>query len=66
MRDKLTPKQCEVLAFLAEGYTAKETGQLIGLTPGTVRGMACDIIARLGARNTAHAAAMWARWEATQ
>lgn len=51
----LTPRQLEVLALVAKGYSTKVIGKTLGLSAKTVENYRSAILRRLDARNLAHA-----------
>jgi DNA-binding CsgD family transcriptional regulator len=56
----LTARQAEVLAWIAQGKTNREIGQILGLSPGTVHKHTEHIFTRLGVETrTAAAARAW-------
>lgn len=54
----LTPREREVLALMAQGYTNKEIGTEIHAAEETVKSHARSIYHKLDARNRAHAVAL--------
>lgn len=54
---ELTPRECQVLSWAAQGKTAWETGQILGLTEGTVKFYTRNACKKLGVRSKAHAIA---------
>ncbi len=50
---RLTPREREVLAAMAQGQTAKESGKLLGISPRTVEKLRAGLRAKLGAHNAA-------------
>lgn len=54
----LTPRENEVLYWVAEGYTNKEIGEVLGIATETIKEHVQSILKKLDARNRAHAAAM--------
>jgi DNA-binding CsgD family transcriptional regulator len=54
----LTVKQLEILAAMADGYSYTEIGQRTFIPYDTVRTNATAILAKLRARNKAHAVAI--------
>lgn len=50
---QLTPREREVLNFVGNGFSNKETGRRLGISPRTVEVHRARIIEKLGARNTA-------------
>lgn len=57
---RLTPRQREVLALVAEGLTNKEVGERLGISPRTVQKNLQMIYRRLEVPNRTHAAMVWA------
>jgi DNA-binding NarL/FixJ family response regulator len=53
--DQLTPKQNEILAELAQGYTNKEIAKRLNRSDETVRGHLAEIFKRLGVQNRTQA-----------
>ena len=51
----LSPKELDVLALVALGYSDKEIGKELNIKYGTVRTHMNRIILKLGARNRGHA-----------
>ena len=49
--DRLTPRQREVLRFIAKGYTYKETADALGLSPRTVETHVSDVLRKLQLTN---------------
>jgi DNA-binding CsgD family transcriptional regulator len=64
---KVTPRELEVLALVADGYSTREIAQRLWITDETVRTHVRRLLHRLGARTRAHAVAiayrdgLWAR-----
>ena len=54
----LTPRELEVLALVAEGYSTREIAQALWITDETVRTHVRRLLSRLGARTRAHAVAI--------
>ena len=52
-RNLLTPRESEVLAEIAGGYSNKEAGRRLGISPRTIEVHRARIMAKLGARNAA-------------
>jgi DNA-binding CsgD family transcriptional regulator len=50
----LTRREFQILKFVAQGYSAKEAAQEIGIAPRTVEGHIDTIKLKLRARNRAH------------
>lgn len=55
---KLSPRQREVIAFIAAGHAPKNCRDIIGISYGTFRSHLLVAYAKLGARNDAHAVAI--------
>jgi DNA-binding CsgD family transcriptional regulator len=64
---KVTPRELEVLALIADGYSTREIARRLWITDETVRTHVRRLLNRLGARTRAHAVAiayrddLWAR-----
>jgi DNA-binding CsgD family transcriptional regulator len=64
---KVTPRELEVLALIAEGHSTREIARMLWITDETVRTHVRRLLSRLGARTRAHAVAiayrdgLWAR-----
>ena len=54
----LTPRELEVLTLIAEGHTAAEVAQQLGISPKTVENRKQSIFAKLDVQNQAHAVAV--------
>jgi two-component system NarL family response regulator len=54
----LTPREVEVLSFVARGFGNKEIGSRLGTAPGTVKAHMQSILSKLGARDRTHAVAI--------
>lgn len=52
---RLTPREDEVLQALARGLTTKAIGRELAVSPKTVEAHVARLLAKLGARNRAHA-----------
>jgi DNA-binding CsgD family transcriptional regulator len=52
-RDRLTARECEVLAQVTAGASSKETGRALGISPRTVEVHRARIMRKLGVRNAA-------------
>jgi DNA-binding CsgD family transcriptional regulator len=52
---KVTPRELEVLALIADGYSTREIAQMPWITDETVRTHVRRLLSRLGARTRAHA-----------
>lgn len=59
----LTPRQTEILALVAAGYRNREIGSALGVDEETVKSHIRKTLYRLGARNRAHAVALWLKSE---
>jgi DNA-binding CsgD family transcriptional regulator len=64
---RITPRELEVLALIAEGYSTREIARMLWITEETVRTHVRRLLDRLGARTRAHAVSiahrdgLWAR-----
>ena len=56
MREPLSPRELEVLALVAEGYSNKEIGERLFVTEQTVKFHLANVFRKLGARNRTEAA----------
>ncbi|MBV9791225.1 MAG: response regulator transcription factor [Chloroflexi bacterium] len=54
----LTTREHEVLTLLVAGMTNEGIAEHLGLTPGTIRIYVSQVLAKLGAKNRTHAAAL--------
>ena len=54
-REALTPRESEVLALIAKGFTYAETAQRMGVLPSTVQSHVRNIYGKLDVRNKAEA-----------
>jgi two-component system nitrate/nitrite response regulator NarL len=54
-RDRLTAREREILALLAEGLSNRAAGERLGIAERTVKFHVGEILARLGATNRAQA-----------
>ncbi len=54
--DALTPRELEILGFVAEGNTNKEIAQHLRVSPETIKKMVQNIIGKLRASDRTHAA----------
>ena len=54
--DALTPRELEILGFVAEGNTNKEIAQRLRVSPETIKKMVQNIIGKLRASDRTHAA----------
>jgi DNA-binding NarL/FixJ family response regulator len=57
-RDRLTAREREILALLAEGLSNRAAGERLGIAERTVKFHVGEILARLGATNRAQAVAI--------
>jgi len=58
--DALTPKQREVLEFIAQGRSNKQIARLLGVSEHTVHRHVAEVLGRLGVASRAAAAALFA------
>ncbi len=58
-RSELSPRQQEIIALLADGWTNKDIGHSLGLTEGTIKQHLAAIFRKLGVPNRTWAAALW-------
>lgn len=58
---RLTPRQQEILALIAQGASDKDIGRTLGISTATAQKHAANILERLGAPNRAGAVGMMAR-----
>jgi DNA-binding CsgD family transcriptional regulator len=56
--DAFSPSESIVLTLIARGLTDAEIGSLIGISPNTVKAHVRHVLAKLNARNRAHAVAL--------
>ena len=59
--EPLTPRETEVLAYIAKGFTIKETARLLGIKWFTVNDHRKSIYRKLGVDSAPEAAAMAVR-----
>lgn len=59
---KFTARQQRLLAFLRQGYTYKEIGELMNISQRTVRYYVAELCRRLGAENRAQLIAATRKW----
>jgi DNA-binding CsgD family transcriptional regulator len=52
---RITPRELEVLALIAEGHSSREIARMLWITEETVRTHVRRLLDRLGARTRAHA-----------
>ena len=57
-RDRLTERERQILALLAEGLSNRAAAERLGITERTVKFHVAEILARLGASNRAQAVAI--------
>jgi DNA-binding CsgD family transcriptional regulator len=57
----VTSRQQQVLTLVADGYTNTEIAESLGVAVETVKTHLKKVRAELGARNRAHAVALWLR-----
>ncbi|HDQ71061.1 MAG TPA: response regulator transcription factor [Chloroflexi bacterium] len=55
--DTLSPRECEVLAFVAHGYSNQEIAEELGISDNTVKNHLHNILTKLKAKNRTEAAA---------
>ena len=56
MKNVLTPKQTEILAFVAKGFTDEEIGKELNISKPTVKNYLSYVYSTLAARNRTEAA----------
>ena len=56
-----TEREREILQWIAEGYTDRETAEKLGISRETVRTHVPSMLRRIGARTRGHAVAMGLR-----
>jgi len=54
--DPLTPRECEVLVLLADGYTDKEIAEALTIAESTAKNHVSSILSKLDVRNRTQAA----------
>jgi DNA-binding NarL/FixJ family response regulator len=54
----LTPRELQILEFLAEGQSSKEIANFLSITEATVKGHLKNLYDKLGAADRAHAVAI--------
>ena len=59
----LTPRQSEIIRLVAEGYRNAEIALALGVDEETVKTHMRKMLGRIGARNRAHAVALWLKSE---
>jgi DNA-binding NarL/FixJ family response regulator len=52
---RLTRREREILPLVGQGFTNREIGGLLDLSPGSVRNLMARLLAKLGARDRTHA-----------
>jgi len=60
--ERLTSKERQVLALVAEGFSNREIAGNIDVSEGTAKNHVSHILAKLGARDRAHAARLALEW----
>ena len=61
-RPNLTPRERQIVQARANGLAAKQVARQLGIAHGTVKNILLSARRRLGARDTAHLAALaWAK-----
>jgi DNA-binding NarL/FixJ family response regulator len=60
-RDVLTPRECEIMHFVARGGSNREIAQHLGIGEETVKTYMRSILLKLGANDRAHAVAICMR-----
>ena len=61
MRAELRPREAQVLSLVAQGWSNEEIAGRLGIGLETVKTHVASVLAALGARNRAHAAAIGVR-----
>ena len=56
---ELSPRETEVMRYLAEGRTLQETADEMGVTHATVKTLLGRILLKLDAKNRAQAVFLW-------
>jgi two-component system response regulator FixJ len=51
-RDRLTPREYQVLELIAGGASNKEAGRVLGISPRTVEVHRAHVMEKLGAKNS--------------
>jgi DNA-binding CsgD family transcriptional regulator len=62
IRERLTPRECEVMDWLVMGYTNREIADRLGNRESTVEYMAEQSYDKLGASNRVQAAVLYIRY----
>jgi DNA-binding NarL/FixJ family response regulator len=62
----LTPRERQVLSYLAEGDSRNQIAERLNLTPNTVRTHLQNILAKLGVHSTLEAVALTRAWSMSQ
>lgn len=57
----LSPRESEIIALIAAGELRKTIAHKLDITPKTVGTHVENAVAKLGAKNTVHAVAIWTR-----
>jgi len=60
--ERLTPKERRILGLMADGLTNTEIGDRVHISDGTVKNHVSHILAKLAARDRAHAVRMAVEW----
>jgi LuxR family transcriptional activator of conjugal transfer of Ti plasmids len=58
MNRPLSPSQALALSLASQGHTAKESAQLLNLSPHTMKDHILNACHRIGAKNVTHAVAL--------
>ena len=58
MKEKITPKQSEVLQLIADGHTSAEIAEKLGNSKQTIDSIRIDMLRRFQVRNVAHLVAV--------
>lgn len=58
---KLTPRECEVMTLVADGFIDKEIANQLDLSPRTVQTHIMSVIKKYDARNRTHAATLFVK-----
>ena len=64
--ERLSARECEVVALIAAGKTNKEIAAELGLARSTAKGYAASILAKLGVPSRTAAAGFWFEHVATR